>query len=89
VLGAVAGLSAGPIMSLPSRVLCPGNRAVGMGVFYTIYYIIVVLAPLAAGGLAELSGRINISFDLGTAMLAGCAVLLFAFRQLAVVHAKA
>ncbi len=81
-LGLAAGLSAGPIMSLPSRVLVAGNRAVGMGIFYTLFYGLVVLGPLAAGSLADRSGRINITFDLGTAMLAGCAILLIAFRYL-------
>lgn len=80
-LGAAAGLSAGPIMSLPSRVLVPGNRAIGMGVFYTLFYSIVVLAPLAAGHIADTSGRISITFDLGTAMLITCMILLLIFRH--------
>jgi len=82
MLGLVAGLSAGPIMSLPSRVLAPGNRAVGMGVFYTLYYAVVVVGPLVAGSLANLFGRINIAFDLGAGMLVGCAVLLVLFRHI-------
>jgi len=88
-LGLVAGLSAGPIMSLPSRVLAPGNRSVGMGIFYTLFYALVVLAPFAAGSLADVSGRINIAFDLGTAMLAGSALLLIAFRHLDQLRAQA
>lgn len=80
-LGLVAGLSAGPIMSLPSRILVPGNRAVGMGVFYTLYYVIFFLGPLAAGSLAGLSGRISITFDLGAAMLIACSALLLIFRH--------
>jgi MFS family permease len=81
ILGLVAGLSAGPIMSLPSRVLAPENRAVGMGVFYTIYYAVVVVGPLVAGSLADLFGRISIAFDLGAGMLVGCAALLLLFRR--------
>jgi MFS family permease len=39
VLGIVSGQPAGPIMSLPARVLEPATRALGMGLFYTIYYV--------------------------------------------------
>ncbi|WP_306258978.1 CynX/NimT family MFS transporter [Pararhizobium sp. IMCC21322] len=81
IMGAVAGLSAGPIMSLPSRILLAGNRAIGMGVFFTIFYMFVVLGPLAAGYLADLSGRISIAFDIGTLMLIACIVLLMIFRH--------
>jgi cyanate permease len=37
-LGLICGLPAGPILSLPARVLQPATRAVGMGIFYTLYY---------------------------------------------------
>lgn len=80
IMGAVAGLSAGPIMSLPSRILLPGNRAIGMGVFFTIFYMFVVLGPVAAGYLADLSGRISIAFDIGTLMLIACTILLMIFK---------
>lgn len=80
ILGMVAGLSAGPIMSLPSRILVPGNRAIGMGVFYTLFYIIVLLGPLAAGLLADMSGRISIAFDLGAALLIISMGLFLLFR---------
>lgn len=81
LLGAAAGISAGPIMSLPSRILQPGNRAIGMGVFYTLFYGVVVLAPLAGGYLAGLSGRISITFDGGAIMLIASMILLLVFRH--------
>ena len=34
-LGLISGLPAGPIMSLPARVLQPQTRAIGMGLFFT------------------------------------------------------
>lgn len=89
ILGAVAGISAGPIMSLPSRVLAPVNRATGMGIFYSIYYLVVVLGPLVAGKMADAAGRISITFDLGTAMLGASAALLLAFRHLSRLKATA
>ncbi len=87
LLGAVAGISAGPIMSLPSRILAPANRATGMGIFYSIYYLVVVLGPLVAGRMAEATGHISIAFDLGTAMLGASAALLLGFRHLSRISA--
>ncbi len=89
LLGAVAGISAGPIMSLPSRILAPASRATGMGVFYSIYYLVVVLGPLVAGRMAEAASRISVAFDLGTTMLGASAVLLLAFRHFSRVRATA
>ena len=83
VLGLVAGIPAGPIMSLPAKVLPPENWALGMGIFYTLFYLLVVLAPLGAGRLADIFGRINIAFDLGVAMLADSIVLLIVYRRFA------
>src|SRR6267143_1060747 len=48
-LGLVCGQPAGPILSLPARVLQPATRAIGMGVFYTVYYITMMLGPVCGG----------------------------------------
>ena len=81
VLGIVAGLSPGPIMSLPSRILDAQNRAFGMGVFYTVYYIVVVVAPMLAGSLADTLADAAITFDLGAVLLAACGAVLVLFRM--------
>ncbi len=82
VLGLVAGLSAGPIMSLPSAVLQKQNRAVGMGIFFTIFYLASVLAPLIGGYLADVVGRASVTFDLGAMMLIVCCGALWLFEHL-------
>ena len=82
LLGLVAGIPAGPIMSLPTRVLPPEKRAVGMGIFYALFYLLVVLAPIVAGYLAALFGRTSIAFDLGGAMLAISVVPMIAYRRI-------
>jgi len=46
VLGLVGGLSAGPIMALPTRVLAPPARAVGMGLYFLMFYVMVVAGPI-------------------------------------------
>lgn len=60
--GAVSGLVAGPIMSLPARALAPEMRIVGMGLFFTVYYAIFIAAPALAGSVAELSGAVETAF---------------------------
>ena len=80
-LGIFAGLTPGPIMSLPASVLSPANRAMGMGVFFTLFYACVVAAPFIAGYLAEKLVRTGVAFDLGAIMLAGCCVLLVVYEK--------
>ncbi len=81
LLGLVSGLPAGPIMSLPARVLKVEQRSVGMGLYYTLQYVAVVIAPWAAGVLASRYGGARIAFDFGAAMLVGCIVALGVFHR--------
>lgn len=55
-LTAVMGLTVGPLMALPGQVLSPGGRAMGMGVYYSIYYLGTVLLPALAGWLLDATG---------------------------------
>ena len=82
LLGLCAGLPAGPIMALPSAVLGAGTRAVGMGIFFTLFYAGVVFAPVIAGHLADRTGMASVAFYQGAAMLAICFAALFVFRAL-------
>lgn len=83
LLGLGGGLSAGPIMSLPAQVLEAGTRAVGMGIYFTLFYVGVVFAPLAAGLFADRAGTADVAFYLGAVMLMACCAGLFAFRRCA------
>lgn len=83
LLGLVGGLSAGPIMSLPSAVLQIETRAVGMGIFFTMFYLSVVLGPLIGGHLADATGTTSVTFDMGAGMLIACCVALWLFERLA------
>lgn len=76
-LGLVIGLPAGPIMALPSLVLKPAERAIGMGVFYTIFYLMMVLGPVVAGAIARAAGSATPAFQAGAAGVLG-GVLFFA-----------
>jgi MFS family permease len=43
-------------MSLPARALQPATRAIGMGIFYTVYYAAMMLGPVIGGAYAKWSG---------------------------------
>lgn len=82
-LGLVGGLSAGPIMSLPARVLTPPVRAVGMGIHFTLFYAFVVAAPIVAGILSTRIGTAAAAFDFGAVMLGLCFPAYWLFNRLA------
>lgn len=82
LIGLLGGLPVGPIMSLPARVLRPETRAVGMGIFYTLYYGTMMLGPAVAGALAQSSGQTAAAIDFGAAVLLACPLLLWAFNRL-------
>lgn len=56
VFGIVAFAAAGPIMGLPARFFAPANRPAGMGVFFTIYYVLMGVVPPLAGAARDAFG---------------------------------
>jgi MFS family permease len=81
-LGLISGQPAGPVMSLPARVLQPATRAIGMGVFYTLYYATMMLGPIIGGAAAKWTGSATAAFDFGALMLVACPVLLAVFNTI-------
>ena len=71
IVGFVGSLAAGPIVGLPSEILPARARALGMGVFYTIYYVCMMTAPGLAGKAADMVG------NAGVAIVIGAIVILF------------
>jgi MFS family permease len=82
VLGIVSGQPAGPTMSLPAKVLEPATRALGMGLFYTMYYAPMVIGPMIAGAAAKSAGSAAAAFDVGAAALVICPPLLWVFNRI-------
>src|SRR5258705_825168 len=80
-LGMLSGLAAGPILSLPLRVLAPNTRAIGMGLFFSIAYLGLVLGPTLGGKYATWAGSAGAAFDLGAAVLLICPVILWMFQR--------
>ena len=54
--GMALGTVSGPIVALPGAVLAPGRRAVGMGLFWTTYFVPMTLLPPLAGVARDLTG---------------------------------
>src|SRR5947209_7482756 len=80
-IGLIGGLPAGGIMKLPARVLHPEQRAIGMGIFYTIYYGALLLGSAVAGDVADRWGSSGAAFDFAAILVAACPLLLLAVRQ--------
>ena len=76
----VISLPAGPIFSLLAPVLSPENRAVGMGVFFTLFYLGMATLPALAGKFRDLTGDAGAPTMLASAMMASGLVLLMLFR---------
>jgi MFS family permease len=81
-LGLISGQPAGPIMSLPARVLRPETRAIGMGLFFTVFYAAMMLGPIVAGACAKWAGSAAAAFDFGAAAILACPVLLLGFNRI-------
>jgi MFS family permease len=69
LIGILGGLAAGPIMSLPSRVLGDETRAVGMGLFFTMFYLLQAAGPRLAGRASAYRGQATGAFETGVAYL--------------------
>jgi hypothetical protein len=81
-IGLISGQPAGPIMSLPARVLLPGTRAIGMGLFFTMFYGAMMLGPIIGGACAKWAGSAAAAFDFGAAMILACPLLLWGFNRI-------
>jgi MFS family permease len=88
-LGLISGLPAGPIMSLPAGVLRPQTRAIGMGLFFTMFYGCTMLGPAVGGACAKWAGTAAAAFDFGAAMILACPVLLWGFNRIPAAVPKA
>ena len=81
ILGVLFAFGAAPIMTLPAEVLTPKSRALGMGVFFSIYYALMMVGPRIGGGFAESTGDAGVAILTGAVMSLAAAVALLGFRQ--------
>jgi MFS family permease len=88
-LGLISGQPAGPIMTLPAKVLQPATRAIGMGLFFTMFYGAMMLGPIVAGALAKWTGNTATAFDFGAAAILLCPALLWVFNRIVAARPRA
>lgn len=61
--GICAGLPGASMIGMPSWVLPPRSRAIGMGIFYSVFYAVMLTVPPIAGVLARGAGDAGVAFD--------------------------
>jgi MFS family permease len=83
-MGIFSGVAIGAMMSLPSLVLSPGARAVGMGIFFTVFYFCSTVGPMIAGWLADLTGDIASTFLFAATLLIASVLVLPIYRRMGV-----
>lgn len=78
--GLAIGPGPGAIMALPSRVLRPEHRITGLGLFGSVYGLIVGIGPWLAGRLVEAAHTPAAALLLGAALFAACVPLAILFE---------
>ena len=74
-MGLSSGLAVGAMVSLPSIILPPVARAVGMGIFFTVYYACIAVGPMIAGLVSERASLVA-TFHFAAALLVITVALL-------------
>lgn len=82
IFGIAVGPLSGAILSLPSRVLALRERAVGLGVFYTCFYILMAVGPYAAGHMQDAWASPSAALIAGAALLVVIVPLLLSYVSL-------
>jgi MFS family permease len=80
IMGVFGGFPAGPIMAMPTGVLKPENRAVGMGLFYTITYAGMAALPAVAGWTLDITHSPTAPIFFGAGLLFVCIFVLKMFH---------
>ena len=86
LIGIAGGLPAGAILSFLAVILSPATRAVGMGLFYTVFYLMTLIGPVLTGSIAARVSTAAVSFDFAVGCLALCLVLFAGLRRATARH---
>jgi MFS family permease len=81
LVGVLIGPPAGAIMALPTRALSSPNRAVGLGMFYTAYYVAMAIGPGLAGLLRDEFRTAGAALVFGGGLFGLCVLLLGGFHM--------
>ena len=80
LFGLIAWTPAGPIVSLPVAHLTAENRGVGMGVFFSYYYLGIGLFPSLAGWMRDTTGSPGAPIMFAGTLFIGALVFLGLYR---------
>ena len=79
-IGLLTGPPPGAMMAMPGRALRPENRAVGVGLFMTVYNVTTAGGPIVAGALRDQFG-VSAPVLFGAALFVSVAPLTVLFRR--------
>jgi MFS family permease len=82
LVGLAVGAPPGALMALLPRALAPERLATGLGVFYTVFYVMMALTQPAAGLVRDLVGDPGAPIVFAAAIMAATVIGLALFRQL-------
>ena len=80
LFGLIGAAPAGIIMALASVAIAPQNRALGMGLFFSLYFLLVAPAPVIAGWLVDYSGSAWFAVIFAATLFAATALAYYAFQ---------
>jgi predicted MFS family arabinose efflux permease len=89
IFGIFVGPLSGAILSLPARLLAPHERAVGFGMFFTCFYVLMAVGPPAAGYLQDVWGSPSVALIVAAALLVAIPPLSLAFEFLSNANRRA
>jgi MFS family permease len=82
IFGLAGGAPAGVIMALTGQAMAPQRRAFGMGVFFSVYFLLMSLGPPLAGWLYDASRDSFVSLQFGVLLFVGAALAFALFGLL-------
>jgi MFS family permease len=82
LLGVIAGIPAGALMSLSAQAVSRENRGPGLGIFYTWYYVGMTLVPVLAGWLRDWTGSPKAPVLLSALLMTSVVVCVVLLRVL-------
>ena len=85
LLGVAGSIQPGVIMAVGTLSARPENRAVGMGLFYTMYYLGGTFAPALCGSAADYAGRPQVAL-LAAAAISALAIPLYMLHRALASH---
>ena len=80
MFGLIGAAPAGIIMALASVAIEPQNRALGMGLFFSLYFLFVAPAPVVAGWLVDYSGSAWFAVIFSATLFAATALAYWVFQ---------